>query len=144
MIDFGSGTGQLAIQLAKTSQEVVAVEPDPEMIEEGKKLCDAHQIKNISWVHSLAEDVKDDLGMFKLATFGASFHWMEQRKLLTSLDRIIEPAGGIAIAGSQSVWLPTEPWEEEIKKIIQMFLGEERRTGTGTFQVAAKTGGKIY
>lgn len=140
VMDIGSGTGQLAIQIAKTTQEVVAVEVDSEMIAEGVKLCQSHAIENIRWIQSAAEELSTipDLGRFKLATFGASFHWMKQIPLLGFLDSLIEPDGGIAVAGSKSIWLSSEPWEQAAKEITQKYLGEERRAGTGKFKEAAR------
>ncbi|MBI2550886.1 class I SAM-dependent methyltransferase [Candidatus Uhrbacteria bacterium] len=139
VIDIGSGTGQLAIQMAKYVEEVLAVEPDADMIAEGRKLCRKHGIDNIKWKQAAAEKLDASIGTFKIATFGASFHWMEQERILSFLDSVIESEGGVAIAGSQSVWLPTEDWEEVVKQMIQKYLGEERRAGTGKFKQAAKT-----
>jgi ubiquinone/menaquinone biosynthesis C-methylase UbiE len=138
VLDIGSGTGQLAIQLSRFCKEVVAVEVDADMIEEGKKLCQQHSVENIRWVHSGAEDLpaESGLGQFRLASFGASFHWMPHEKLLRFLDTIIEPDGGVAVAGSRSIWMGEDVWEQIIKEIVQRYLGEERRAGTGKYKEA--------
>lgn len=145
IIDIGSGTGQLAIQMAEHVKEVVAIEPDSDMIAEGKKLARTKNVNNIRWIQTIDTEIGGipNLGTFRLATFGASFHWMNHDDLLSFLDSIIERDGGIAIAGSQSIWLPTEPWEEVEKQVVQKYLGEERRAGTGKFKEAAIGGGKF-
>lgn len=141
VIDIGAGTGHLAIQLAPLVKEIVAIEPDPDMLAEGKKLCAKHGVHNVQWIQASDEDLvtMSDLGQFTIATFGASFHWMEHDVLMKTLDSLITPQGGVVVAGSQSVWLPTEKWEEIVVKIIQDFLGQERRAGTGKFQRAANS-----
>lgn len=141
VLDIGAGTGQLAIQMAEHAKEVVAIEIDSDMIKEGKELCRQRGVENIRWVQTTAEQLGtvSELGRFTLATFGASFHWMNQQQLLIFLDSVIEPDGGVAIAGSHSVWWPTEPWGIAVKELIQKYLGEERRAGTGTFKTSATT-----
>jgi len=142
VLDIGSGTGQLAIQLAPHVREIVAIEPDGDMIREGKKLARKYQVKNIHWMLSRAEDLDkiDQLGIFKLITFGASFHWLDQRLVLKSVRSLIGRGGGIVVAGAPTIWNSVEPWEERIKQVIQKYLGEKRRAGSGTFQGLLKKG----
>lgn len=141
VLDMGAGTGQLAIGLAPFVKEVVALEPDAEMIRYGKELASEYGVDNIEWMHASAEELNDhsDIGAFTCATFGASFHWMNQEELLRQLDNLIEKDGGIVISGSRTVWFPSEMWEEKVKEIIERHLGTERRAGTGKFMQAAKT-----
>lgn len=141
VLDIGAGTGQLAIQMAEHAKEVVAIEIDSDMIKEGKELCREHGTENIHWIQTVAEQLgsASELGRFNLATFGTSFHWMNQQPLLVFLDSVIEPGGGVAVAWSPSVWWPTEEWGHAVKKLIQKYLGEERRAGTGTFKTAVNT-----
>lgn len=141
VLDIGAGTGQLAIGLSPFVREVVAVDPDGEMIRYGQELAREHGIKNIKWICASSEELDEfsDLGKFKIATFGASFHWVNQEELLKQLDKRIEPNGGVVVTGSTTVWHPSEGWEEKVKEVIQKHLGEERRAGTGKFLRAAKT-----
>lgn len=122
-------------------KEVVAVEPDAEMIRYGKELASEYEVDNIEWINATAEELNkhSDIGAFTLASFGASFHFMDQEELLRRLDNLVDAGGGIAVTGSASVWHPTEAWEEKVKEVIQKYLGQERRAGTGKFQRAAKT-----
>lgn len=140
VIDIGSGTGQLAIQMADHVGEVMTVEVDADMVAEGKKLCEKHHVTNVRWIQSAAEDLffSPEFGRFKAAMFGASFHWMDQDALLRFLDSIVESNGGVAVAGSKSIWLSDEPWEQVAREITQKYLGVERRAGTGKFKEAAK------
>lgn len=136
VIDVGSGTGQLAIQIAKYVKEVFAVEPDKDMIREGKKFCRKHHVHNIRWLRLRAEDLgqQKNLGKFKLASFGTSLHWMDEIRVLKSLDPLITEDGGVVITGSWALWSKPTSYEKKIKLLIQKYLGKRRRAGSGTFR----------
>lgn len=55
ILDIGAGTGQLAVGLAPFVGEVVAVEPDVDMIRYGKELVSERDIHSIRWMHTTAE-----------------------------------------------------------------------------------------
>lgn len=141
VIDLGSGPGLLAIQLAKYAKCVVALEPNPEMVLAGRRLVNEKEVDNVTWLQASAEEPGDitKFRKFQAATFGASFHWMNQHKVLSWLNEVVVGDGGIAVAGSQSIWIPTEKWEEEVKLLVQKYLGKERRAGTGKHKVSART-----
>ena len=81
--------------------------------------------------------LRDRLGMFKLVTIGTAFHWMDREKTLDELYRMVTPGGGIVIAWNTSIWTETEDgWQPVVRQVIKNFLGEERRAGSGTFNVA--------
>jgi ubiquinone/menaquinone biosynthesis C-methylase UbiE len=80
LLDLGTGTGLLAVPLARYVEEVVAVDVEPEMLAE---LPDG-----IRAVQGRAEDVDESWGAFRLATIGRAFHWMEGPLVLEHLARI--------------------------------------------------------
>lgn len=135
VLDLGCGTGQIAIPLSRYVREVIAIDPDPEMLNEGKRLAENSRISNIRWLKGRAEDLANcnDLGRLKLATLGCSFHWMNRRKVLASLYDMLEDSGGIVIVGAGSIWTRANEWQLLVKKVIQKWLGEERRAGQGVF-----------
>ena len=53
---------------------------------------------------------------------------------LNDLDTLISENGGIALFGDKSLWTGKEEWQHEVKKVIQKYLGKERRAGKGTFK----------
>ncbi len=138
ILDLGSGTGQIAVPLAGLVKEVVAMDPEPEMIAEGKKQAVLRGVKNITWIEGSSENLsalRDKLGMFKMVTIGTAFHWMEREETLRELYEIIILNGGIVIAGNNSIWTehPYE-WQKAVKYLITKFLGEKRRAGSGEFK----------
>lgn len=82
VLDLGCGTGQLAVPLAAFAQEVVAVDPEPEM------LAELDGPPNVRKVEARAEDVDESWGSFQLATIGRAFHWMDGPVVLDRLARI--------------------------------------------------------
>jgi len=80
LLDLGTGTGLLAVALAPHVDEVVAVDPEPEML--------AELPPGIRAVQARAEDVDESWGTFRLATIGRALHWMDGPLVLDRLARI--------------------------------------------------------
>lgn len=141
LLDLGCGTGQLAIPLAPHFKEVVAVDPEQEMLREGKRLAKKAKIKNIKWVRGFAEKAVLKFGKFTLVTMGRSFHWMDRQKILRIIYKILEPGGGaVVIYDRGSVYHETEIiWKKAVQDLIRKYLGEERRAGKGFYKRNPKT-----
>jgi ubiquinone/menaquinone biosynthesis C-methylase UbiE len=142
VLDLGCGTGQIAIPISSFVREVVAMDPEPEMVIEGKKQARVHGIENIVWIEGGSEELprmKESLGNFKLILMGNSFHWMDRDKILDELFEITTDGGGIVITGSNNIWNiwsgVLNDWQSAVKDIIRKWLGEKRRAGSGFFQV---------
>jgi SAM-dependent methyltransferase len=82
VLDLGCGTGQIAVPLAAQAGEVVAVDPESEM------LAEIADLPNLRKVEARAEDVDESWGRFALATIGRAFHWMDGPVVLERLARI--------------------------------------------------------
>ena len=140
ILDLGCGTGQIAIPMAGMVKEVVAMDPEPAMVAEGKEQAVASGVSNIKWIEGGSEDLpllKNKLGEFKLVTIGTAFHWMDREKTLDKLHEIISDDGGIAIAWNTSIWTyRSYEWLTTVRELIRKYLGEERRAGSGTYKVA--------
>ena len=57
----------------------------------------ARQAANIRFVAGSSYDLDPALGHFHLVVMGRSFHWMDRVDTLERLDRLIEPAGAVAL-----------------------------------------------
>jgi ubiquinone/menaquinone biosynthesis C-methylase UbiE len=136
LLDLGCGTGHLTIPLSRHFEEVIGLDPEPEMLAEGSRQSNEQNIRNIRWMKGGSFDLpqlKGELGKFKLVTMGTSFHWMDRDATLRDLAGMIEPSGGIAVIGTSSVatiWQGTAAWQIATKSVIQKWLGERRRAGT--------------
>lgn len=132
LIDIGCGTGQSTYPFAKYFSNTIAIDPDGEMLSEAIKA----QPKGLSieWQERSSDEITETEGPYRLALASRSFHWVDQYELLKKLSKILVPKGGIAIIGDGSFWTGKELWQEEVKKIIQEFLGEKRRAGKTKYQ----------
>jgi len=84
LLDLGCGTGPLAVPLAPYVDEVVAVDPEPEML----AAFDAPA--NVRKVEARAEDVDESWGRFRLATIGRAFHWMDGPVVMARLELVTD------------------------------------------------------
>lgn len=136
VLDLGCGTGQVALAMEGKCGEMVCLDPDPEMLKWAQKITKDCKTK-LTWLNYGSEDlgkIKERLGIFKLATICRAFHWMNQEQTLKNLDPLVEEDGGVALFGDKSLWTGDEDWQQAVKKVIQQFLGEERRAGEGKFR----------
>lgn len=116
VLDLATGTGQLALPLAETVGEVVALDVDPDMLAE----LDAVRPANVRVVHGRAEEIGSELGRFDLTTIGRAFHWMERDEVLARVHAISD---GLMIGGDGTS--PGEPWETRAA-VAAEFVGDRR------------------
>lgn len=139
LLDIGCGDGRLTLLLAKYFKEIVAVDISPEMIEEGTRRAKEAGISNINWIIQSADNLDDSIGIFDCITIAQALHWFNAERVLSLSYRILAERGAIVLVGGKSIWnyAPTK-WEEKIIEIIKKYLGPERRTVQGKFNVSQK------
>ena len=96
VLDLGCGTGMLAIAFARLGMAVTAMDPEPDMLAATEAGARAAGVTLILKQGS-SYDLKPEMGPFRLATMGRSFHWMDRAATLAMLDRIVTPDGGVAL-----------------------------------------------
>jgi trans-aconitate methyltransferase len=137
LLDLGCGTGQLALSLAKDFSEVVAMDPLEEMLIELRRTISARHIENIHVVLGGSEnlnDLKAEIGTLRLVTMGRSFHWMNQAKTLAGLNSLIADGGSVVIVFTDPLKDEAiNSWHVVVKDVIQCWLGDKRRAGSGYF-----------
>lgn len=126
VLDLGSGPGTIAIPLSRFVAEVVAIDRDAAMLEEGRRLAADAGRSNIRWMCAGAEDISESLGKFRLATIGQAFHWMDRDLVLRRLPKVIEDGGGLALA-NPGKRRPQESWEAIANQVVAKFLGPRGR-----------------
>jgi SAM-dependent methyltransferase len=112
LLDLGCGTGQLAVPLAARVEEVVAVDPEPEM------LAEMVAPQNVRKVNGRAEDVDESWGSFRLVTIGRAFHWMDGPLVLDRLSRITAQVALVADTMEQS------EAQTDLLAVAREFVGE--------------------
>ncbi len=139
LIDVGCGPGILALALAHLFEEVIGVDPDPDMLAEARRGAEAAGITNLRLMQSHAEDLSPDLGPFRVATFGRSFHWMDRPRVAALMLDMLTLGGGFVHVGSGSHDEPGETTElpypvpplTAITDLVREYLGPQRRAGQG-------------
>ncbi|MFP5274545.1 class I SAM-dependent methyltransferase [Coleofasciculus sp.] len=136
LLDLGTGTGQVIEALHQNFRDIIAVEPDVEMINLAKKNIRViiSSETAISFYNCQAEEFLPPINWTaSLVTICRAFHWMDQEKTLRHLSKYVSPTGAVAIFGDHSFWRANSPWKKAVRKVIQDFLGEQRRAGECVF-----------
>ena len=139
VLDVGCGPGVLALELAPYVAEVVGVDPDAGMLEEAQRRAAGMGITNATWLRLRAEEIPAALGPFWAATFGQSFHWVDQPLVAAKMRALLEPGGTFVNVADVKTPLsqrgplphPTPPYPA-IRALIGTWLGPVARAGQGT------------
>jgi ubiquinone/menaquinone biosynthesis C-methylase UbiE len=127
ILDLGCGTGNVAIPLAERGFRIHAVDPDPEMLTEGQNCATSSGACRIRWQIGADSTIADlHLPPLRLCTMGLSFHWMDREVVLRTLDRLIEPGGGVAcISRNDSFFSHLENgWGDAVRDVLREMLGD--------------------
>jgi ubiquinone/menaquinone biosynthesis C-methylase UbiE len=126
LLDLGSGPGSVTIPLAHLFERVVAMDPEPDMLEEGRAVARRAGVENIEWTRGSSEELSPALGQFRLVTMGESFHWMDRRRTLEVLYDLVSAGGGLAIVGRGTPLPlpPMTPWRAAVCRVVRRYLGE--------------------
>ena len=121
ILDLGAGPAHVSLRLAPLVGEVVAMDPEEAMIEEGQRRAAAAEVDNLSFVVGGSDDLarlSPELGEFAAVTISQAFHWMaDQDAVLRALDNVLDrERGAVALIGYVKdpdynlVWLDRPPW----------------------------------
>jgi SAM-dependent methyltransferase len=141
LIDVGCGPGILTLLLAHLFAEAVGVDPDVAMLAEGERRATDAGIKNVRWVRARGEDLPADLGTFSVATFGQSFHWMDQDRVAAIVLGMLKPGGALIHVSdaketpenADELLYPAPPYAA-IRELVRHYLGPVRRAGQGVLR----------
>jgi SAM-dependent methyltransferase len=139
LLDAGCGPGILTVRLAPLFEGAVGLDPDADMLTEGRRAAREKGLTNIRWVQALAEHLPAAApGPYRLVTFGQSFHWTDEERVAEASYDMLEPGGCLAlivhtVAGRQRPPSPGPPPipHEEIRMVVARHLGSTRRAGEG-------------
>ena len=118
VLDLGCGPGQLAMAFAPFAAEVLAVDPEPEMLRVARAAAGNAPIR---FVQGSSYDLGPAFGRFHLAVMGRSFHWMDREDTLRRLDALIEPGGAVALFGDAHPDLPDNAWRGHWREVLDRY-----------------------
>ncbi|QKW18154.1 class I SAM-dependent methyltransferase [Kitasatospora sp. NA04385] len=139
LLDVGCGPGTLALELADRFAETVGLDADADMVAEAARTAERTGLAGRTrWVHARAEQLPLGLGLFDVAAFAQSFHWMERDQVAATVRDMLRP-GGVLVHLSD--WkaeprstdpLPHRPVPQPaIDALVRRHLGPVRRAGRG-------------
>jgi SAM-dependent methyltransferase len=134
VLDLGAGPAHVSTLVAPFVGEVVVMEPEEAMLDEGRRRAAAAGLENLSFVHGGSDDLprlEPSLGEFAAVVISQAFHWMrDQDAVLRSLDELLDRSrGAVALIGyvnepdsnRVSVGLDRAPWNE-VEAILRRCL----------------------
>ncbi len=134
LLDVGCGTGQVFQRLASHFTEVVAIDADAEMVEAARQTSHQRMLSNVQVRQMRGEELSKPLGTFRLATFGASFHWMDRLQVANRVYDLLDEGGGLAVLLYTGIHEEKTEWEAVVCRVLEKWLGKQRRAGGGVYQ----------
>ncbi len=109
ILDLGSGTAVLPINMSGTGAEFTAADISENQIKFGQNLAAAKGIKNINFKVCSAEDTGFKSNSFDIVTAVQCFHYFNAEKAAREINRILKPDGIFC-----KIFMDWLPFEDEI------------------------------
>lgn len=91
VLDLGAGTGKLTETLVRLGAEVTAVEPDPAMLAQLRRI-----LPGVRALPGAAEDIPLPDGAADAVVAGQAAHWFDMSRALPEIVRVLAPGGVVA------------------------------------------------
>ncbi len=127
LVDLGTGTGQVARALRPFVERVVAVDPEPDMVEYGRTRTEREH-DGIEWLLGRAEEVDFPPGSVDVLASGNAFHRFDRPVVAVNAMRWLSARGVIVLVWSDGPLGRDEPWQLELTRVKDEWL---ERTGAG-------------
>ena len=118
VLDLATGPGRMALALAPSVHEVVAVDVEPNMLEEGTRVARRQGIDNVEWIHARAEDLSVAPGSMDLVTIGEAFHRLDQDLMLQRIRQWLRDGACVALGGCFGILHGRSPWQESLRHAL--------------------------
>lgn len=123
LLDLGCGPGRVALPLAPHFRDVLAVDPEPEMIAAGREEAARLGLARVRWQVGKAEEVDAAPGSVELVTFGESFHRVDQPRVLSLARGWLAPGRCLATMGANSIFQSEAPWHAVVCDTMRAWTG---------------------
>ena len=121
-VDVGAGTGIASRQLAERGVQVLAIEPDPAMIQ----VATPHLY--MEFRQTAAEVTNLPNGIADIVTCFTAFHWFDFERSLQEFRRILKPSGRLALIWNS--WDSADPFTSRYAQVIHQASKQYRRKMT--------------
>jgi SAM-dependent methyltransferase len=123
VLDLGCGPGPLARGFAPLVEEVLAMDPSPDMLAAARSAAEG--IPNIRFMQGSSYDLGAAQGRFLLVVMGRSFHWMDRVDTLRRLDGMIEPGGAVALFHDRWPDIPENAWRARWQEVRRRYEADD-------------------
>jgi SAM-dependent methyltransferase len=113
-LDLGAGTGKATQTLLEHFAEVIAVEPDPLMVQKLRESAPRAAVHAVS-----AEEFEQSAASVDLVNIATALHWMDVPRVMELVTLWLRPGGVLAVYGYE---FPTTPGP--VKAIIRKEFAE--------------------
>lgn len=114
IVDIGAGTGKLTrAVLALGGTSVVAVDPDPQMLEMLRS-----KMPDIETVAGTAESLPLADASMDAATLGQAWHWVDPVAASTEIGRVVRPGGVLGL-----IWNVRDDRTEWVRRLTAIMKG---------------------
>ncbi len=124
LLDLGCGPGWLGVAFAPFVGSVIAVDPEPAMLEAACRIASEAGAR-IQFIEGSSYDLGSHLGMFDIAVIGRAFHWMDRADTLRRLDRLIEPGGAVVLFNDVRPDVPENAWYKCYSKLTDRYTNRD-------------------
>jgi SAM-dependent methyltransferase len=122
LVDLGAGTGQVARGLRQFFADVIAVDPEPDMVEYGRARS-AREGDAIEWRLGRAEDVDFPSGSLDVVASGNAFHRFDRPVVAKKAADWLRPDGAILVMWSNAftdpAWTEGGLLQAEISRVLE-------------------------
>jgi SAM-dependent methyltransferase len=125
ILDLGTGPGLLALAFAPYVGSVVAVDPEPAMLQVAEEAVRAAGAR-VEVRPGSSETLGPDWGRFRAVTMGRSFHWMDRAETLRRLDALVEPDGMLLLFNDTLAEHPENDAIRAFSEIVERYSADDR------------------
>jgi len=120
VMDLGCGPGLLAVPFARLGFKVVAIDPEPDMVEACRAAA-AEAGVAIDVRRGSSFELPAGIGPFKLVTMGRSFHWMDRTPTLHILDGLVAADGALAFFDDDHPGTVENAWRRALRDLADVY-----------------------
>jgi len=118
--DIGTGTGRIAVELAKYVRLVYAVDTASVMLDQLQISAEEDGLSNIRMIEAPGEATGLQTESLDLVTLAQAFHWMDKPSALKEAGRILKPNKSLVLLWNQ-VTNTKDDYYSEISSLIKKY-----------------------
>jgi ubiquinone/menaquinone biosynthesis C-methylase UbiE len=123
LLDLGCGTGRVSLPIAHHFAEVVGLDPEPAMIEAGRREAARLGVGHMRWMVGAAETFEAPAASFDLVTCGESFHRFDQPRVAALAFGWLKPGGCLATLGPSDQKSGEAAWRRVLADVLRRYVG---------------------